>query len=84
MNALEDEIGHGTHCAGIAAALAHNNSDPSLLGMNGVSPGAPLVPVKVINKLGFGNWVKVLQAMDDLLVNALKGDIINLSIVCLL
>ncbi len=78
--ALEDEIGHGTHCAGIAAALAHNNSDPSLLGMNGVSPGAPLVSVKVINKLGFGNWEKVLEAMDYLMVNALEGDIINLSI----
>ncbi|PZX53817.1 subtilase family protein [Algoriphagus ratkowskyi] len=79
-NALEDEIGHGTHCAGIAAGLAHNNSDANMLGMNGVSPGAPLVSIKVINKLGFGNWQKVMKAMEYIVEYAQPFDIINLSI----
>lgn len=50
---LDDLHGHGTHCAGIAAA---NQND---FGVLGVAPGARLVPVKVLNDSGSGSWESV-------------------------
>jgi subtilisin/minor extracellular protease Epr len=45
-----DDNGHGTHCAGIAAA--ENNS----IGVVGVAPNASLYAVKVLDRLGSG-WL---------------------------
>ncbi len=42
-------ISHGTHCAGIAAAIGDNNE-----GICGVSWGARIMPVKVLNTFGNG------------------------------
>ncbi|WP_373398130.1 S8 family serine peptidase [Algoriphagus halophilus] len=78
-NPLMDILGHGTHCAGIAAGLAHHQSDPNVLGMNGVSPGAPIVSVKVINWYGEGVWSKVLDAMEHVILKSSPGDIISMS-----
>lgn len=47
---LADVHGHGTHCAGIAAAA--DNSE----GVIGVAPGAKLVPIKVLNDQGSAAW----------------------------
>jgi subtilisin family serine protease len=44
-----DDSGHGTHVAGIAAALTNNGR-----GVAGVAPDARLLSVKVINSLGRG------------------------------
>lgn len=74
---LVDIIGHGTHCAGIAAGKA---TVPTGLGMNGVSPGAPLVSVKVINWNGEGKWVDVLFALDHIVAKSNSGDVVNLSL----
>ena len=43
-------ISHGTHCAGIAAAISNNNQ-----GVAGVSWGALIMPIKVLNFLGSGS-----------------------------
>ena len=45
----QDEQGHGTHVAGIAAATAGNNA-----GIAGVAPGAELVVAKVLGAAGNG------------------------------
>ncbi|WP_170110753.1 S8 family peptidase [Flavilitoribacter nigricans] len=50
---LIDVHGHGTHCAGIAAATDNE------IGVIGVAPGAHLLPVKVLNDAGSGaySWI---------------------------
>jgi hypothetical protein len=77
---LIDSLGHGTHCAGIASGKAHAPNDPNQIGMNGVSPGAPVVSIKVINKNGFGIWAKVVKALEHVYSLANPGDIVNMSI----
>lgn len=46
----KDDNGHGTHVAGIAAAVANNGK-----GIAGVAPGAKLMPVKVLSADGSGS-----------------------------
>ena len=49
-----DDNGHGTHCAGIAGAVTDNG-----VGVAGVSWGARIMPVKVLDELGSGytSWI---------------------------
>lgn len=47
----DDDLGHGTHVAGIAGACTDNN-----LGVAGMSWGARLMPVKVLNHSGSGSY----------------------------
>lgn len=53
----QDANGHGTHCAGIAAAV---NND---IGVVGIASQAKLVPVKVLNDSGSGSFSWVAQAI---------------------
>jgi hypothetical protein len=71
-----DDNGHGSHCAGIAAAL--DNGD----GVVGVAPGARLFAVKVLSATGSGTLSGVIQGMDWVARNAAaRGiDIANLSL----
>jgi subtilisin family serine protease len=45
----QDENGHGTHVAGIAAAITNNG-----IGVAGTAPDAKILPVRVLDKTGSG------------------------------
>lgn len=51
---VEDGNGHGTHCAGIAAALTNNG-----VGVAGVAPNVKILPVQVLSKEGSGSYASV-------------------------
>lgn len=54
----DDVHGHGTHCAGIAAAV-HGNGR----GIVGTAPNAKLIPVKVLNDRGSGSYTWIAQGV---------------------
>ena len=49
----DDDNSHGTHCAGIAAAITNNTT-----GIAGMAPGARILPVKVLDASGAGSSTK--------------------------
>jgi subtilisin family serine protease len=69
-----DDNGHGTHCAGIAAA--RNNG----LGVVGVAPGARLWSVKVLDRNGSGSMSNVIKGVDYVASNARSIEVANLSL----
>ncbi|OOG71886.1 S8 family serine peptidase, partial [Algoriphagus sp. A40] len=83
LNPLIDFIGHGTHGAGAAAGRAYNQTQPNsseLIGMNGVSPGAQLVSLKVFANDRTSEWAWFLEALEYAGKKAKKGDVISLSL----
>lgn len=69
----QDENGHGTHVAGIVAALANNG-----IGVAGAAPGAKVLPVRVLE---FDGTASTQQMTDGVRWAADNGaDVINLSI----
>jgi len=54
---LADVHGHGTHCAGIAAASDNN------IGVIGIAPAANLAAVKVLNDQGSGTWSGIISGI---------------------
>lgn len=67
----DDDYGHGTHVAGIAAALPNNG------GITGVAGGAKIMPVKVLNSNGEGTTVDIVNGILFAANNGAR--IINLS-----
>lgn len=68
---IYDKNGHGTHVAGIAAA---SNNETGVIGAN---PQALIMPVKVLDDRGFGDWAVIARGI---LYAANNGaDVINMS-----
>lgn len=72
-NNPNDEHSHGSHVAGIAAARGNNGT-----GIAGVSWGATLMPVKVLDQFQFGTDNSVANGINYAVANGAK--IINLSL----
>jgi subtilisin len=71
-NAWEDDNGHGTHCAGIVAALDNT------IGVIGVAPGASLYGVKVLNSQGSGSYSDIIKGIEWSVTNGM--DVISMSL----
>ncbi len=70
----DDDNGHGSHCAGIAAA---RNND---IGVVGVAPGAQLYAVKVLDSSGSGYLSDIIAGIDWVTANAGSIDVANMSL----
>jgi subtilisin len=69
-----DGNGHGTHCAGIAAAKDNG------IGVVGVAPGASLYAVKVLSNSGSGSWSAVIKGCDWVTARAGFIRVANMSL----
>ncbi|WP_166245084.1 S8 family peptidase [Paenibacillus turpanensis] len=68
-----DDNGHGTHVAGIAAGIGNNGR-----GIAGVASGAKIMPIKVLNASGSGTSYAIVSGMR---YAADRGaDVLNLSL----
>ena len=69
----DDENGHGTHVAGIAAASTDNG-----IGVAGAAPDARIMPIRVLNAEGFGDGQTIAEAIRWAADNG--ADVINMSL----
>jgi len=76
VTSANDDNGHGSHVAGIAAAKING------LGVRGVAPNAKLFPVKVLNSTGNGTLSAVIAGVNWVTKNArFKGiKVANMSL----
>jgi subtilisin family serine protease len=70
----KDDNGHGTHVAGIAAAI-DNDQD-----VVGVAPGARIWGVKVLDEKGAGRFSDVICGLDWVVEHKATIDVVNLSL----
>ncbi len=70
----DDDNGHGSHCAGIVAAIDNT------IGVIGVAAGATVVPVKVLNKRGSGTYDAIIAGVNYVAANGSSGDVANMSL----
>lgn len=68
-----DWNGHGTHCAGIAAAVGNNG-----IGITGANPDALIMPVTVLQSDGCGDVGTIVRGIDYAADNG--ADILSMSI----
>lgn len=68
-----DKNGHGTHCAGIAAAVGNNG-----IGVAGANPDALIMPIKVMSDEGIGDAANMLKGIDYAIANG--ADVISMSL----
>lgn len=69
---IGDWNGHGTHCAGIAAAVGGNG-----IGIVGANPNALIMPVTVMQSDGTGDVATIIKGIDYAVANG--ADIISMS-----
>lgn len=67
-----DWNGHGTHCAGLAAAVGGNG-----IGIVGANPDALIMPVTVMQSDGTGDVATIIKGIDYAVANG--ADIISMS-----
>ncbi len=70
---LGDWNGHGTHCAGIAAAVANNG-----IGVVGANPDALIMPVTVLQSDGIGDVGTIIRGLEYCLER--EVDVISMSL----
>ncbi len=70
---MVDYNGHGTHCAGIAAACGFNS-----LGIIGANPYARIMPISVLQSNGTGDIATIIRGIDYATANG--ADIISMSL----
>jgi subtilisin len=73
-SSFNDDNGHGTHVAGIAAARDDAN------GVVGVAPGARLWAVKVLNSAGSGSTSQIVCGIDWVTARASTIEVANMSL----
>ena len=74
ISTANDDNGHGTHVAGIAAAKDDSN------GVVGVAPGARLWAIKVLDKTGSGSLSDVIAGVDYVASKSFYIEVANLSL----
>ena len=70
---MADFNGHGTHCAGIAAAVGHNG-----IGITGANPDALIMPITVMQSDGTGDVATIIKGIDYATANG--ADVISMSL----
>jgi len=75
-SSANDDNGHGTHVAGIAAAKDNG------IGSVGIAPGARLWAIKVLDRTGSGSISTILKGIDYITQHANEIDVVNLSFGC--
>jgi thermitase len=73
-SSVNDRNGHGTHMAGIIAAVMNNNRDGA-----GVAPGAKLLIARALDDTGAGTYADVVESINWASDRGAK--VINLSLV---
>lgn len=73
-SSADDQNGHGTHVAGIIAALDNE------VGVVGVVPNAVLVSVRVLDRRGSGTVSGVIAGVDYVATHGSVGDVANMSL----
>lgn len=58
LGSAKDDNGHGTHCAGIAAAITNNG-----VGVAGMAPNVKIMPVRVLAGPGSGSLMSVAKGI---------------------
>lgn len=71
--AMADFNGHGTHCAGIAAAVGNNG-----IGITGANPDALIMPITVMQSDGTGDVATIIKGIDYAAANG--ADVISMSL----
>lgn len=72
-NRIDDYNGHGTHCAGIAAAMAGNDK-----GGVGANPNAQIMSIGVMQSDGVGDIATIIKGIDYATANGV--DVLSMSI----
>lgn len=70
---IADYNGHGTHCAGIAAAVGRNG-----LGIIGANPNARIMPLTAMQSNGQGDVATIIKAIDYATANG--AQVISMSL----
>lgn len=70
---MADYNGHGTHCAGIAAAVGNNG-----IGITGANPDALIMPITVMQSDGTGDVATIIKGIDYAAANG--ADVLSMSI----